>query len=330
MNETSTKFLVINWKWDDDLPYPTFIPKESNKDTCETCEFDVPILLIPAVEQDAVTGDDEAYQLKKKVKPTCYVLPTKVDLRYPAGISHIKDIKIDFFNKLFAVIGKKAPVGANVQVAFLFHQGDGFDDEDDLPEIIQDGMKKSKMSHNVEKKVDFFGKGQGIMYNQHSGLLPLSSSYFRYKGKPEKKIGWFQNTIELKYLKIERFNSVWNHYWTFTRKRIEDLRKYIYLAQIGHKAAESSKEIAIGYAQNLLKNLLCEDKNQRFKLPKEKYEWDFSECSDLKEWLHEGNTRFPSYAIWLEQMGKFSQGQDADFSKINEGFDELVTSLYRS
>lgn len=324
MSKAATKILLVNWKWEDELEYPTFIP-HSTKDVKPLLnEFVKNIEPIKVVESTWIEDATDHLVLKEGAATNKYIIPTKANLMNILSEKDLPSIKVNYVHCVIDEIIKLFADSKKIQIVCLYHMGDGFDDINELLEIILDYAPSVKEDLEVEIKVGFFGKGHGIIY-EFQGFLPIGSSFFRYKGKGARRIGGFRDQVHLQFLKEEHFDPVWNHYWYETRKRLEDLRKWMMLTQVP-KSPDTARNIAKSYTEDLLINI-GEIKDRRLPQPIEEG-WDFSSCSDLAYWT-KTNPDFKLQGEWIEELKKFHKDDLQDFTILNKAFDNLIASFQR-
>lgn len=224
------RIIIINRDWYKGLAYPKFeiegLYSSQNPEQNQELKLNEP-KLIPLPVASFSEGN---WQEMKKIDDIedCLLYPTELDLTVVSGKEKMDEMANYYFEKMIEGILKNYKSNQDVEILFLMHKGDGFDNVGVFLEGLknkEDSYKKKKI--NLEIKVETFGNGIGMIYKA-VGLLAHSYSNFRYDkasrvGKFEKKA----KTYAVKEINIENFERVWDNYWYHTIKRIESYKKLI-------------------------------------------------------------------------------------------------------
>ena len=79
------KIIVVNWKWDEDLGYPEFIPTGDENKKKRKFSLNPNISWIPSVRETLVIEKEGDYQIDKSIEHEKYVLPIMVDMENVRG-----------------------------------------------------------------------------------------------------------------------------------------------------------------------------------------------------------------------------------------------------
>lgn len=321
MHHTILKLMIVNWNWDVELAYPNFVPKKHEKP--ESCSLSCKLTWIPAVKPENIQEDHIGVKLKKRTQTHTYVAPTKVQLNELLDTSKLPCLRRNYLRQILEAIAKQFPDQKQIEILFLFHRQDGFDEGREIGQMMNSLIASIDGANQWQIKAGFFGGATGVMYESRGFLSPR---YYNFRHKKKVKVGWFKSDPKrIQFLDEKHFRAVWEEYWYQTPLRLLDYRHLMNQMLIPERG-ESVKPKAKRYTKNLLHHLHAREDRQYEQLEQES--WDFSECVDLNEWLTAKNKKFPSHQAWLGDLKKFIREEDTDFSNMKKGFNELTDSFH--
>ncbi|MFK7925796.1 MAG: hypothetical protein AB8H47_27860 [Bacteroidia bacterium] len=277
-----------------------------------------------------VSKDDFQIDKDSLSKATSLLIPTNVKLSStdePAAELSRRNYLIYFVEHF-----RKQASTKEAKLLFLFHRTDNFTN---IPRFLE--IKKEQFKEGGWENVEFgtFGGGTGAMYEEDTGLLNNGSANFICDFyDPKYSAAFFgqdQNGNNDKYnviaIKADRFKSIWDHYWLQTRKRLENLKKWLFLAQIPNVEAD-----AISHAKKLAQSLV---RKIHSGVKKEgdiddPLELNFSACDDIEFWTKIDPKVFSEADLdkWIEALKRFIENEKTAevYDTINLQFDKLIST----
>ncbi|MEM6805731.1 MAG: hypothetical protein AAF696_30310 [Bacteroidota bacterium] len=327
MSKNILHIMVINWKWDDSLGFPSGKIEKDELSFSFSKELDfIKVTRKEKIKEEKIGEEVEftidpntlsalnKYILPVKIKLTDYV-DDQVQLAQAALINILEQIKKFSKGKL----GEEV----TLKIEFLLHRKDGFDKIDTLFEVI----KPYQENKNIEIVFGYYTIGIDPIYDD-DGLISEGQYFFQYKEDEEGVAGYFDKNFVPKFIFENKFDYVWNHYWYLTLRKIEKFRELILLSQVPNSSNEV-REKALLYAHHFLnETYLSQAQTSTFK----KEDMIFKDCVDLKDKVAEKNEKFSMRKEFKNQLIAFRTNngklEQDNLNELNKSFDNLMHSLY--
>lgn len=311
------RIMVLNWKWEDELAYPT------DEDFGPESGLTEKLKAIPAANPNEKKGNghSDAFEVLNPASMDAYVIPTRV------WEDKEKELPLKAFTHSAIEAAKAVSNNNPFQLLLLLHKGEKTSSVEELANLDTSGLPRGS-----NMRVALFGGGRDIIYGRE-GLLDHGISTFLLGEDLDSGAAWFDIENEIKALIIKKahFNFVWDSYWYQTRIKLEQFRKETLLAQLP-KVPDGPVKRASVHAKSLLFRLdpvKYKSSKKQIPAPGSK-EFDpiayYGECADLENILHAPKLT-EKRATWMTEIEMLAkEAQINNTQALNEAFDELHKS----